>query len=229
MSENKTVFEQLEEVQKELKDLKDKQKTLVDQLNEDDPKIIEFVKNANRVWRYSGEKSDLRRENNKNKKLSIIRFILLAILLTVPFFFITKPYGWILPVFSVVVCACQGILQIFKMKPREYELKYNDIPSFWRYAEFDDNDIVCATKDKWWVILLRVFVLLIPVAIGIEMFLFLDGLWKIIGWFPAGLSPLLILPFRDNTIYGYQLHFDDDKNDIEYIHLKEYMTRNNLK
>ena len=59
MSENKTVFEQLEEVQKELKDLKEKQKTLVDQLNEDDPKIIEFVKRANRVWRYSYEKSDL--------------------------------------------------------------------------------------------------------------------------------------------------------------------------
>ena len=90
MSENKTVFEQLEEVQKELKDLKDKQKTLVDQLNEDDPKIIEFVKNANRVWRYSGEKSDLRRENNKNKKLSIIGFVLLAVYLIVPFFFITK-------------------------------------------------------------------------------------------------------------------------------------------
>ena len=58
--------------------------------------------------KYSYEKSDLRRKNNKNKKLSIIRFILLAILLTVPFFFITKPYGWILPVFSVVVCICQG-------------------------------------------------------------------------------------------------------------------------
>ena len=40
---SKTVFEQLEEVQKELKDLKEKQKTLVDQLNEDDPIIIEFV------------------------------------------------------------------------------------------------------------------------------------------------------------------------------------------
>ena len=50
---SKTVFEQLEEVQKELKDLKEKQKTLVDQLNEDDPIIIEFVNTANRVWRYS--------------------------------------------------------------------------------------------------------------------------------------------------------------------------------
>ena len=158
-----------EEVQKELKDLKEKQKTLVDQLNEDDPKIIEFVKRANRVWRYSYEKSDLKRKNNKNKKSSIMGLVLLAIYFIVPFFFITKPYGWILPVFSVVVCACQGILQIFKMKPREYELKYNDIPSFWRYAEFDDNDIVCATKDKWWVILLRVCVLLIPIAISVEI------------------------------------------------------------
>lgn len=146
-----------------------------------------------------------------------------------PFFFITKPYGWILPVFSVVVCICQGFLQAFKMRPREYELKYNDIPSFWRYAELDDNDIVCATKDKWWVILLRVCVLLIPIAISVEMFLFLDGIWKITCWLPAVLFFLLILPFRDNTIYGYQLHFVDDKNDIEYFHLKEFMTRNNLK
>ena len=229
MSENKTVFEQLEEVQKELKDLKEKQKTLVDQLNEDDPKIIEFVKRANHVWRYSYEKSDLKRKNNKNKKSSIMGFVLLAIYFIAPFFFIIKPYGWILPVFSVVVCACQGILQIFKMKPREYELKYNDIPSFWRYAEFDDNDIVCATKDKWWVILLRVCVLLIPIAISVEMLLFLDDLWKLLSLLPGSFSVLLTSFFKDNTIYGYQLHFVDDKNDIKYFHLKEFMTRNNLK
>lgn len=229
MSENKTVFEQLEDVQKELKDLKDKQKTLVDQLNEDDPKIIEFVKTAKRVWRYSYEKSDLKRKNNKNKKMSIMAFALLTIYLIVPFFFITNPYGWILPVFSGVVCICQGILQVFKMKAREYELKYNDIPSFWRYAEFDDNDIVCATKDKWWVVLLRVCVLLIPIAISVEMLLFLDGIWKFLCWIPGVLFSLLMLPFRDNTIYGYQLHFIDDKNDIEYVFLKGFMKRNNLK
>lgn len=226
---SKTVFERLEEVQKELKDLKEKQKTLVDQLNEDDPKIIEFVKTANRVWRYSYEKSDLKRKNNKNKKISIIGFVVLAIYLTVPFFFVTKPYGWILPVLSGLICICQGVLQAFKMRPREYELKYNDIPSFWRYAELDDNDIVRATKDKWWVILLRVCVLLIPIAISVEMFLFLDGIWEIICWLPAVLCSLLVLPFRDKTIQGYRLHFVDDKNDIEYIHLKEFMKRNNLK
>ena len=83
MSENKTVFEQLEEVQKELKDLKDKQKTLVDQLNEDDPKIIEFVKNANRVWRYSYEKSDLKRKNNKNKKIYFFIIFLLKLVISI--------------------------------------------------------------------------------------------------------------------------------------------------
>lgn len=226
---SKTVFERLEEVQKELNDLKEKQKTLVDQLNEDDPKIIEFVKTAKRVWRYSYEKSDLKRKNNKNKKISIIGFVVLAVYLIIPFFFVTKPYGWILPVLSGLICICQGVLQAFKMRPREYEHKYNDIPSFWRYAELDDNDIVCATKDKWWVILLRVCVLLIPIAISVEMFLFLDGIWDIICWLPAVLCSLLVLPFRDKTIYGYRLHFVDDKNDIEYIHLKEFMKRNNLK
>lgn len=226
---SKTVFEQLEDVQKELKNLKDKPKTLVDQLNENDPKIIEFVKTANRVWRYRYGKSDLKRKNNKNKKKSIIGFVLLAIYLVVPFFFITKPYGWILSIFTSVVCICQSVLQAFKIKDSEYELKYNDILSFWRYAELDDNDIVCATKDKWWVVLLRVCVFLLPIAISVEMLLFGEDIWKFLCWLPIGLSPLLILPFRDNTIYGYRLHFVDDKNDIEYIYLKEFMTRNNLK
>lgn len=226
---SKTVFEQLEEVQKELKDLKDRQKALVDQLNEDDPKIIEFVKTAKRVWRYSYEKSALRRKNKKNKKISIIAFALLAIYLIVPFFFITKSYGWILPVFSGIVCICQGILQVFKMKMREYELKYNDIPSFWRCAEFDDNDIVCATKDKWWGKLLKIGLFVIPILLGIEMLVFLEPGWNFLGFLPIGFCSLLILPFRDNTIYGYRLHFVDDKNDIEYIYLKKFMTRNNLK
>lgn len=85
MSENKTVFEQLEEVQQELKSLKDRQRTLVDQLREDDPKIIEFVKTAKRVWRYNGEKSQLKRENQKVEKRSIIGLILLLIYLVCSF------------------------------------------------------------------------------------------------------------------------------------------------
>lgn len=229
MSENKTVFEQLEEVQKELKDLKDKQRTLIDQLREDDPKIIEFVQTAKRIWRFHGEKSELRRENKKVEKKSIVGLILLVIYLVCSFLFVAKPYGWILPIFSSIVCIAQGIIQFFKMRPREYELEYNDIPSFWRYAELDDNDIISATKDKWWLILLRVCVCLIPLAISVEMLLFLDGMWKLLCWVPAGLIPLLILPFGDRTIYGYRLHFINDKNDIEYHHLKEFMTRNNLK
>lgn len=229
MSENKTVFEQLEEVQQELKSLKDRQRTLVDQLREDDPKIIEFVKTAKRVWRYNGEKSQLKRENQKVEKRSIIGLILLVIYLVCSFLFVAKPYGWILPIFSSIVCIAQGIIQFFKMRPREYELEYNDIPSFWRYAELDDNDMISATKDKWWLILLRVCVCLIPLAISVEILLFLDDIWKLLCWLPVALLPLLILPFRDSTIYGYRLHFINDKNDIEYHYLKEFMTRNNLK
>ena len=229
MSENKTVFEQLEEVQKELKDLKEKQRTLIDQLREDDPKVIEFVQTAKRIWRFHGEKSELRRENKKVEKKSIVGLILLAIYLACSFLFVTYPYGWILPIFSTVICIAQGIIQIFKMHPRGYELEYNEIPSFWRYAELDDNDIISATKDKWWIILLRACVFIIPLAISVEMLIFLDGIWKILCWVPVAFIALLILPFRDSTIYGYRLHFINDKNDIEYHYLKEFMTRNNLK
>ena len=77
-----------------------------------------------------------------------------------------------------ICCIGQAILQILKMKPSEYELQYSHIPSFWKYAELDDNDIVCATKDKWWVIALRIVLWLIPIALGAEMLIFLEGFWK---------------------------------------------------
>ena len=93
----------------------------------------------------------------------------------------------------------------------------------------DDNDIVCATKDKWWVIALRIVLWLIPIALGAEMLIFLEGFWKFAGYVMIILCSVLWLPFKDNTIYGYQLHFVDDKNDIEYHLLKDFMKRNKLK
>ena len=229
MAESKTVFEQLEEVRRELDELKGKHRTFDDQLNENDPKVIEFVKKANRVWRYCGEKSDLSRENVKNKKQSIIAYVLLAIYAIVPFLFIDRPYAWCFAVFSSIICIGQGILQSFKMKQRKYEMNYEEILPFWKCADLDDNGIVCATKYKWWGKLLKIGLFVIPILLGIEMLVFLEPGWNFLGFLPIGFCSLLILPFRDNTIYGYRLHFVDDKNDIEYIYLKEFMTRNNLK
>ena len=227
MADTKNVYEQLEELKEKLNEA-NKPRTLVEQLANDDPAVIEFVKNAKRVWRYRGDKSELKRRNKKKYQRSIVAFCLLAIYLIVPFLFITKPLGWVLPIVTCITCIGQAILLFLKMKPSEYELQYNLIPSFWKYAEYDDNEIVCATKDKWWVVTLRIVLLIIPIALGAEMLLFLEGFWKIAGYVMIILCSVLWLPFKDNTIYGYQLHFVDDKNDIEYHLLKDFIGRNNL-
>ena len=227
MADTKNVYEQLEELKEKLNEA-NKPRTLVEQLANDDPAVIEVVKNAKRVWRYRGDKSELKRRNKKKYQRSIVAFCLLAIYLIVPFLFITKPLGWVLPIVTCITCIGQAILLFLKMKPSEYELQYNSIPSFWKYAEYDDNEIVCATKDKWWVVTLRIVLLIIPIALGAEMLLFLEGFWKIAGYVMIILCSVLWLPFKDNTIYGYQLHFVDDKNDIEYHLLKDFIGRNNL-
>ena len=218
MAEPKNVYEQLEELKEKLNEV-NKPRTFAEQLANDDPAVIEFVKNAKRVWRYYGDKSELKRRNKKKQQRSIIAFFWLAIYLIIPFFFVTKPWGWILPIFSSFVCIGQAILQFFKMKPSEYELPYAQIPSFWKYAELDDNG---------WVIALRIALLLIPAALGAELLIFLEGFWKIAGYVMIVLCSALWLPFQDNSIYGYRLHFVDDKNDIEYHLLKDFMKRNNL-
>ena len=227
MADTKNVYEQLEELKEKLNEA-NKPRTLAEQLANDDPAVIEFVKNAKRVWRYRGDKSELKRRNKKKYQRSIVAFCLLAIYLIVPFLFITKSLGWVLPIVTCITCIGQAILLFLKMKPSEYELQYNSIPSFWKYAEYDDNEIVCATKDKWWVVTLRIVLLIIPIALGAEMLLFLEGFWKIAGYVMIILCSVLWLPFKDNTIYGYQLHFVDDKNDIEYHLLKDFIGRNNL-
>ena len=89
MADTKNVYEQLEELKEKLNEA-NKPRTLVEQLANDDPAVIEFVKTAKRVWRYCGDKSELKRRNKKKQQRSIIAFFLLAIYLIIPFFFVTN-------------------------------------------------------------------------------------------------------------------------------------------
>ena len=229
MDEVKNVYDQIADLKSEISEIKTKPRTIYDQINDNEPIVFDFVKNAKRVWRYSYEKSELRRKNKKKKQTSIVALCFLFLYIIIPFLFIAKPLGWIMPIVSCIVCIPQIIIQIHKIKPREYEVEYDKLLSFWRYAELDDNDIISATKDKWWVIMLRIAILLLQFAIGVEFLIYFDNGLKILGIMLIVLCSLTLLPFRDSTIYGYQLHFVDDKNDIEYHILKDFMNRNNLK
>ena len=88
-------------VKKEKLSESNKPRTLVEQLANDDPAVIEFVKNAKRVWRYHGEHSDFNRNLEKVKKRGIIYLLLLSLQLTLPFLLVSAtPYAWILEMVS---------------------------------------------------------------------------------------------------------------------------------
>ena len=110
MADAKNIYEQLEELKEQLNEA-NKPHTLDEQLANNDPAVIEFVKNAKRVWRYCRDKSELKRRNKEKYQSSIVAFCLLAIYLIVPFLFITKPLGWVLPIFTCITCIGQAILQ----------------------------------------------------------------------------------------------------------------------
>ena len=84
MADTKNVYEQLEELKEKLNEA-NKPRTLVEQLANDDPTVIEFVKNAKRVWRYHGEHSDFNRNLKKVKKRGIIYLLLLSFQVALPF------------------------------------------------------------------------------------------------------------------------------------------------
>ena len=67
MADAKNIYEQLEELKEQL-DAANKPRTLDEQLANNDPAVIEFVKNAKRVWRYYGDKSELKRRNKKKQQ-----------------------------------------------------------------------------------------------------------------------------------------------------------------
>ena len=71
MADTKNVYEQLEELKEKINEA-NKPRTLTEQLANDDPAAIEFVKNAKRVWRYHGEHSDFDRKIKALQKRGLI-------------------------------------------------------------------------------------------------------------------------------------------------------------
>ena len=166
MTDTKNVYEQLEELKEKLNEA-NKPRTLVKQLANDDPAVIEFVKNAKRVWRYHGEHSDFNRNLKKVKKRGIIYLLLLSLQLTLPFLLVSAtPYAWILVAINSMLCLGYGAYSGYRFfKKREYEIPYDKTCGFGQYNEYDDNGIIISTENG---ALLKVFKLLtelMPVVI----------------------------------------------------------------
>ena len=230
MADTKNVYEQLEELKEKLNEA-NKPRTLVEQLANDDPTLIEFVKNAKRVWRYHGEHSDFNRNLKKVKKRGIIYLLLLSLQLALPFLLVSAtPYAWILVAINSMLCLGYGTYSGYGFfKKREYEIPYDKTCGFGQYNEYDDNGIIISTENG---VLLKAFKLLtelMPLAIVVFSLFCLNDISGWIVFFLCCLRiPLSAARFSDSTM-GYTLFFVDDKNEIQYHLLKDFMKRNKLK
>ena len=231
MADTKNVYEQLEELKENLNEA-NKPRTLDEQLANNDPVVIEFVKNAKRVWRYHGEHSDFNRNLKKVKKRGIIYLLLLSLQLALPFLLVSAtPYAWILVAINSMLCLGYGAYSGYRFfKKREYEIPYDQTCGFGQYNEYDDNNVIISTENGFWLKAFKLFTLLIlPLSIWVFSFF---GLASIEGWIAFLLCclrvPLSAARFSDSGM-GYVLYFVDDKNEIEYHLLKDFMKRNKLK
>ena len=230
MADTKNIYEQLEELKEKLNEA-NKPRTLVEQLANNDPVVIEFVKKAKRVWRYHGEHSDFNRNLKKVKKRGIIYLLLLSIQLALPFLLVSAtPYAWILVAINSILCLGYGVYSGYGFfTRREYEIPYDKTCGFGQYNEYDDNGIIISTENG---ALLKAFKLLMELMLAAIFMFSVFCLNEIGGWIVFFLCclcmPLSVVRFLDSGM-GYVLYFVDDKNEIEYHLLKDFMKRNKLK
>ena len=145
MAETKNVYEQLEELKQKLNEA-NKPRTLVEQLDNDDPAVIEFVKNAKRVWRYHGEHSDFDRKIKALQKRGLIFILWLLMQIAYTFLMVSVPYAWSIISINAAICVGYGIYQGRRFfKRRSFEFEYDEIKQN-MHCEYDDNGIVKFTK-----------------------------------------------------------------------------------
>ena len=185
-----------------------------------------IVRNATRVWRYHGEKSDFRRETNKIKKRGIFLMIVLFLNIVFPFLLVSEPYYWIFATINAIISIAYAVYSGYRFfRKRNYEEPYGTKCQFWQRNDYDDNGIAIITEDKLLFKLFKILTLIILPAISgllsfqeFSAFPFAAILWFLIG-------PSIVL----NSGLGYMLYFIDGETQVPYDHLKDFMKKNNLK
>lgn len=234
--ENKSIYDRLDEItgkQEEILDAVNQRTSLnrnatvtIDLTKATSATCESIVKNATRVWRYHGEKSDFRRETNKIKKRGIFLMIILFVNIALPFLLIAEPMFWIFAYVNALVCVGYGIYGGYRFfRKRNYEELYETKCQFWQRNDYDDNDIAIITEDKLLFKIFKIFVLIImPLISGFLSFGdFCSFPFALVLW------PLMPLSNALQSGLGYRLYFIDGETQVPYDHLKDFMKRNKLK
>ena len=188
-----------------------------------------IVRNATRVWRYHGEKSDFRRETNKIKKRGIFLMIVLFLNIVFPFLLVSEPYYWIFATINAIISTGYAVYSGYRFfRKRNYEEPYGTKCQFWQRNDYDDNGIAIITDDLWIFKLLKIIVLIImPV---VSMILSIVSEFSLFGFiYMMIIAVLMPLSIAAQSGLGYNLYFIDGETQVPYDHLKGFMKKNNLK
>lgn len=232
------VFDKLDEQAQVLaridKNTSDNSSAVDEMLKTNPSELAEFVKNADRVFIYCGDKSELNRKNKKSHIADIKKLILSLIQIITVLSAIYIPYMWCVLILNLLIYA-YPIYKTVTFKPLPYEMKYDEMDKK-SNGIYDDNNILCGNDgEKWYVKTLRVAAIIMPILNAVSLLLIPAiaevahiYLYVFVGVdFICGLASGAI--FNRVVNRGYNLYFIKDSLSIPYEQLKEFMQQNNLK
>lgn len=194
-----------------------------------DPRMIEFVKTADRVFVYCGDKSELNRKNKKCRISCIKKMILALIQIATVLSAIYVPYMWCVLILNLLVYS-YPIYKAITFKPSAYKIKYDD---FVKRSDgiYDDNGIMCGNdNEKWYFIFLRVAAIVLPFVNALALWILQFHVYMIVLAVLdviAGYIAIRVFPEQHSRYYG--IYFMKEDVSIPYEKLKDFMGHNNLK
>lgn len=208
--------------------------TVEEMIRTNDPRMIEFVKTADRVFVYCGDKSELNRKNKKCRISCIKKMILALIQIATVLSAIYVPYMWCVLILNLLVYS-YPIYKAITFKPSAYKIKYDDFVKS-NDGIYDDNGIMCGNDDeKWYFIFLRVAAIILPFVNAFALIFFPSLLGELQIYrivlavldVIAGYITIRVFPEQHNRYYG--IYFMKEDVSIPYEKLKDFMGHNNLK
>ena len=227
------IFDKLDEQSKILaridKNTANESSTVEEMIRTNDPRMIEFVKTADRVFIYSGDKSELNRKNKKCRISCIKKMILALIQIATVLSAIYVPYMWCVLILNLLVYS-YPIYKAITFKPSAYKIKYDD---FVKRSDgiYDDNGIMCGNdNEKWYFIFLRVAAIVLPFVNALALWILRFHVYMIVLAVLdviAGYIAIRVFPEQHSRYYG--IYFMKEDVSIPYEKLKDFMGHNNLK
>lgn len=242
--ENKaSLFDRLEALEEKINNLSRRPEPLDYLCDRNDPVLISLISHGlDRVWRYcDGDRSDFLRAKKRNNRQFVLRLVLLALQILLPFMLIEVPFAWVLITVNAVFCLGYAVYLIVAHSCKiRYEYPNSEIGQLVglaRYAEYDDNGIVAFIEEYALIKIFRVVtVVVLPITILIFLSFSLDmiSLWQ---WFVCFFCGIMIVGVSPIHFWrgeiSYILYFvskGDYEISIPYNEkVKELMRRNNLK